>query len=183
LCPVEYRGCATPGGLMTPKKTCIFMGFCAQKTISSYSFDRIVLIFGYIVQWRHNERCGLHPSREPHSVAASSLNNRHCSDAVRWRSSIRCCQTTPLEQSSYTRPSTWFVFGHLPPQTVNVFNCWRHQCLVTVACRRCVQIFLLNYLLTYWRGGEHWQGDSWYWFCYLYFSPVYWYRYWYLFVE
>jgi len=26
------------------------MGFGAQKTISSYSFDRIVLIFGYIVQ-------------------------------------------------------------------------------------------------------------------------------------
>jgi len=26
------------------------MGFGAQKTISSYSFDRIVQIFGYIVQ-------------------------------------------------------------------------------------------------------------------------------------
>jgi len=26
------------------------MGFGAQKTISSYSFERIVLIFGYIVQ-------------------------------------------------------------------------------------------------------------------------------------
>ena len=34
---------------MTPKKTCIFRGFGAQKTISSYSFDQIVLIFGYIV--------------------------------------------------------------------------------------------------------------------------------------
>ena len=34
---------------MTPK-TCIFTGFGAQKTISSYSFDRIVLIFGYIVE-------------------------------------------------------------------------------------------------------------------------------------
>ena len=31
-------------------KTCIFRGFGAQKTISSYSFDRIVLIFGYIVE-------------------------------------------------------------------------------------------------------------------------------------
>ena len=50
MCPVEYRGCATPGGWMTPKKTCIFMGFGAQKTISSYSFDRIVLIFGFIVE-------------------------------------------------------------------------------------------------------------------------------------
>jgi len=26
------------------------MGFGAQKTISSYSFDRIALIFGYIVE-------------------------------------------------------------------------------------------------------------------------------------
>ena len=26
------------------------LGMCGQKTISSYSFDRIVLIFGYIVQ-------------------------------------------------------------------------------------------------------------------------------------
>ena len=34
---------------MTPK-TCICRGFWAQKTISSYSFDRIVLIFGYIVE-------------------------------------------------------------------------------------------------------------------------------------
>ena len=32
---------------MTP---CIFRGFQAQKTISSYSFDRIVLIFGYVVE-------------------------------------------------------------------------------------------------------------------------------------
>ena len=49
MCPLEYRGCVTPGGWVT-LKTCIFRGFRAQKTISSYSFDRIVLIFGYIVQ-------------------------------------------------------------------------------------------------------------------------------------
>ena len=34
---------------MTPKTNC-FRGFVAQKTISSYSFDWIVLIFGYIVE-------------------------------------------------------------------------------------------------------------------------------------
>ena len=34
---------------MTPKNL-YFMGFGAQKTISSYSFDRIVLLFGYIVE-------------------------------------------------------------------------------------------------------------------------------------
>ena len=49
VCPLEYRGCATPGAGW-PLKTCIFRGFGAQKTISSYSFDRIVLIFGYIVE-------------------------------------------------------------------------------------------------------------------------------------
>ena len=39
-----------PLGLGDALKTCIFRGFGAQKTISSYSFDRIVLIFGYIVE-------------------------------------------------------------------------------------------------------------------------------------
>ena len=29
LCPLEYRGCATPGGWVTPKKTCILGGFGA----------------------------------------------------------------------------------------------------------------------------------------------------------
>jgi len=42
LCPLEYRGCATPGGWVTPKNL-YFRGVGAQKTISSYSFDRIVL--------------------------------------------------------------------------------------------------------------------------------------------
>ena len=71
----------------------------------------------------------------------------HC----RWYSSclgsdIRCCLTTPLEQSSYTYLSTRFVLGHLPRQTENVFNCSRHQRSVTVDFRCCVQIFLLTYL-------------------------------------
>jgi len=42
---------------VTPKKACILKGFLVskgffglKKTISSYSFDRIVLIFGYIVE-------------------------------------------------------------------------------------------------------------------------------------
>ena len=39
-----------PPGAGLPLKTCSFRGLGAQKTISSYSFDRIVLIFGYIVQ-------------------------------------------------------------------------------------------------------------------------------------
>ena len=48
LCLLEYRGCATPGGWVTPKNL-YFQGFGAQKN-SSYSFDRIVFIFGYIVE-------------------------------------------------------------------------------------------------------------------------------------
>ena len=48
-CPLEYRGCATPGGWVTPKNL-YFRGFWTQKTILTYSFDRIVLIFGYIVE-------------------------------------------------------------------------------------------------------------------------------------
>jgi len=46
LCPLEYRGCATHRRWVTPKKL-VFLGVLGlQKTISSYSFDRIVLIFG-----------------------------------------------------------------------------------------------------------------------------------------
>jgi len=35
---------------VTPKKLVFFRGFGAQKTVSSYSFDWIVVIFGYIVE-------------------------------------------------------------------------------------------------------------------------------------
>ena len=44
---------------MTPKNL-YFRGFGAQKTISSYSFDRIVLIFGYIVQRTNNKIISSH---------------------------------------------------------------------------------------------------------------------------
>ena len=35
---------------MTPKKLVVLVDLRLKKTISSYSFDRIVLIFGYIVE-------------------------------------------------------------------------------------------------------------------------------------
>ena len=56
---LEYRGCATPGGWVTPK-ICIFRVLGAQQTISSYSFDRIVLIFGYIVERTNNKILSSH---------------------------------------------------------------------------------------------------------------------------
>ena len=58
MCPLEYRGCATPGGWVTPKNL-YFRGFGAHKTIS-YSFDRIVLIFGYIVERTNNKILSSH---------------------------------------------------------------------------------------------------------------------------
>ena len=45
---------------MRPLGACIFMGFRAQKTISSYSFDRIVLIFGYIVERTNTKTLSSH---------------------------------------------------------------------------------------------------------------------------
>ena len=56
---LEYRGCETPGGWVIPKNL-YFRGFGAQKTISSYSFDRIVLIFGYIVERTNNKILSSH---------------------------------------------------------------------------------------------------------------------------
>jgi len=49
-CVLWNIGAVRPLGAGWPLKTCIFRGFMAEKTISSYSFDRIVLIFGYIVE-------------------------------------------------------------------------------------------------------------------------------------
>jgi len=43
-------GAVQPLGAGWPLKTCTFRGFRVQKKTSSYSFDRIVLIFGYIVE-------------------------------------------------------------------------------------------------------------------------------------
>jgi len=43
-------GLCNPWGLSDPQKTCTFRGFGAQKTISSYGFDRIVLIFRYFIE-------------------------------------------------------------------------------------------------------------------------------------
>ena len=54
---------------MTPKT--IFGGFGAQKTISSYSFDRIVLIFAYIVE-RTNTKI-----LSSHFFAISVLNSNY----------------------------------------------------------------------------------------------------------
>jgi len=51
--------------------------------------------------------------------------HHHRYQLTSWRSNIRCCRTTSLEQTSYTCPSTWFFLGHLSPQTENVFNCSR----------------------------------------------------------
>jgi len=38
----------------------MFRGFGAQKTISSYIFDRIVLIFGYIVERTNTKILSIH---------------------------------------------------------------------------------------------------------------------------
>ena len=44
---------------MTPKNL-YFRGFGAQKTVSSYSFDRFVLIFGYIVEYTNTKILSSH---------------------------------------------------------------------------------------------------------------------------
>jgi len=92
-----------------------------------------------------SDECQLIATTECHQLWSSD-NHYHWYQFMPWRSSICCCWTTPLEKSSYTCPSTWFVLGHLPSQTENVFHCLRHQPLASVAFRRCVQIFLLTYL-------------------------------------
>ena len=45
---------------MTPKKLAFLGVLGLKKTISSYSFDRIVLIFGYIVERTHTKILSSH---------------------------------------------------------------------------------------------------------------------------
>ena len=63
----------TPGGWVI----CIFRGFGAQKTISSYSFDRIVLIFGYIVERTNTKILSSHFLQFPSStqIMASKMTS------------------------------------------------------------------------------------------------------------
>ena len=48
-----------------------------------------------------------------------------------------------LWHSLSTHPSSWLVLGYLLPETENVFNCSRHQRLVTV-------VYKFSYLLCGW---------------------------------
>jgi len=86
-----------PLGTGWPLKTCIFRGFGAQKTSSSYSFDRIVLIFGYFVE-RTNTKILL-----SHFFAISILNpNYDVINDVNFRFCKSCCtamQFSPLDSS------------------------------------------------------------------------------------
>ena len=65
-----------------------------------------------------------------HSIAPSATITRqfqvhdHLYQFTSWRSSIHCCQTTSLEQSCYTCPSTWFVLGHLLPKLKMYLTVW-----------------------------------------------------------
>ena len=47
-----------------------FMGRCGLRFSLSLTVSEL-----WRQQWRHNERCGLHPGREPRSVAASNFLN------------------------------------------------------------------------------------------------------------
>ena len=59
---VPYNiGAVRPLGAGWPLKKLVFLGVLGlKKTISSYSFDRIVLIFGYIVERTNTEILSSH---------------------------------------------------------------------------------------------------------------------------
>ena len=116
LCPLECRGCATPGGWVTPKKLGGFRGFGAQKTIPSYSFDRIVLIFGYIIE-RTNAK-----------ILSSHFCNFHLEPKL-WRH-FRFCKScrramwfTPLDSSHDFMRRGGLRFS----LSLIVSELWRHQ--------------------------------------------------------
>jgi len=96
-CVPNNTGAVRSQGAWWPLKTCIFRRFGAQKTISSYSFDRIILIFGYIVQ-RSNSKilsshffCNFH--LEPKLWRHKWRNFRFC------KSCRRAMRFPPLDSS------------------------------------------------------------------------------------
>jgi len=95
---------------VTPKNL-YFGGFWAQKTISSYSFDRIVLIFGYIVE-RSNAKI-----LSTHFFAISILNADYdvISDVISGfaRSSRRAMRFSPLDSSDDFMGEVVSVFLYL----------------------------------------------------------------------
>ena len=95
---------------MTPKKTCIFRGFGAQKPISSYSFDRIVLIFGYIVE-RTNTKI-----LSSHFFAISILNPNY--DVI--NDVISGCAKVAVERCGF---HDWIAQRILLGEVVSVFLC------------------------------------------------------------
>ena len=110
--------------------------------------QRVEFKLAVVVYKALNNLAPLYPSDEcQHRAPSASIIRQfqaHC-HLYQFTSWIRAFAAAgPRHWNSL--PSTWFVLGHLPPQTENVFNCSRHQRLVTVAFRRCVQIFLLTYL-------------------------------------
>jgi len=51
LCPLEYRGCVTPGGWMTPQKTCICRGFGAAVNHHSVAASSLLFCNALYVLW------------------------------------------------------------------------------------------------------------------------------------
>ena len=110
-----------PLGAGWPLKTCIFRGFGAQKTISFYSFDRIVLIFGYIVQ-RTNTKILL--SYFLQFPSWTQITRRH-----KWRN-FRFCKScrrampfSPLDSSEDFMAQGGLRFS----LSLVVSELWRHQ--------------------------------------------------------
>ena len=113
-------------------------------------FSRFCTVHGSVVgyiraSWRIRLKlCTLVPPDEYDELMLASA---HLSPQPKWqidRFSLFCA-SHGIKSLYFTR----FVVAHVPPKTENVLVCSRHQRLVTVVFRRCVQINLLTYLLTY----------------------------------
>ena len=94
-----------------------------------------------------------------------------CSDVRRVSEKVQKTQTL-LPDSTFGMVFTHVCrldsfLGHFLLETENVFNCSRHQRLVTVAFRRCVKIFLLTFFRCinssyhkWWHKKEKWSATD-----------------------
>jgi len=83
-----------------------------------------------------------------HTRPKKRIGSPVCSDVRDFSRKCRkpklCCRTAPLEWSSHMSVGLICPW-HFLLENENVFNCSRHQRLVTVAFRCCVKIFLLTF--------------------------------------
>ena len=120
MCSLEYRGCATPGGWVTPKKL-VFLGVLALKKLSrptvliALSWYLVILYNAPILKFHRAIFCNFH--LEPKLWRHKWRNVRFC------KSCRRTMRFSPLDSSEDFMGRGGLRFS----VSLTVSELWRHQ--------------------------------------------------------